>query len=434
MAAPVISGERPVLARSLWAATAAPAPARPALAGGVETDVAVIGGGYTGLSAALHLAEAGRRVVLLEAHQPGWGASGRNGGQVNPGLKDGPAAIEAQYGPVFGPRMVALSGGVGDLVFGLIDRHGIACAARRNGWVRAAVTPQALAGLQAQARDWQARGAEVAPLDAGALADTLGTQTYPGGLIDRRGGSLHPLNYALGLAAVAERHGARIHGDSPVTAIDETGEAVRISTAAGHVTAAAALVCTNAYTGPLAPPLGRTVVPVTSVQIATAPLGDNIARSILPGGAHASDSRRLLVYFRKDAQGRFVIGERGAGSDRAIAARYMALRKAAEQLYPQLAGADWPFSWGGSVAITRDHLPGLHRLSPRVMAALGYNGRGVGMATALGRVLAQWAQGQPEEALHMPVTPARPIPFHGARRIGLGAAITLYRALDRIGA
>ena len=434
MVAPVIAHERPALARSLWAATAAPAPHRSALTGAVEADVAVIGGGYTGLSAALHLAEAGRRVVLLEAEQPGWGASGRNGGQVNPGLKDGPAAIEAHYGPVFGPRVVALAGGVGDLVFGLIERHAIACAPSRNGWIRAAVTPRALSALTEAARAWQARGAAVEPMDANQTAEALGSPAYLGGLIDRRGGSLHPMNYALGLAAAAEGLGATLHGDSRVTGMTETVDAVRVQTASGHVTAAAALICTNAYTGPLASPLGRTVVPVTSVQVATAPLGDNIARSILPGGAHVSDSRRLLLYFRKDAQGRFVIGGRGAGSDRAIAARQAALRQAAEQLYPQLAAADWPFAWGGDVAITRDHLPGLHRLSPRIMAGLGYNGRGVGMATAMGRVLADWAQGRPEDALDFPVTPARPIPLHGARRIRLGAAIILYRALDRIGA
>ena len=433
MRAALIPHERPALAGSLWAATAAKAPHRPALNGAAEADVAVIGGGYTGLSAALHLAEAGRRVLLLEAEQPSWGASGRNGGQVNPGLKDAPGAIESHFGPVFGPRVVALAGGVGDLVFDLIARHGIECDARRAGWIRAATTERAHAALSALARDWQARGAEVAVLDAAQIEAALGSPAYAGGLIDHRAGSLHPLNYALGLAAAAERHGAQLHGDSLVTGLSDQGEAVRVETAQGHVTAEAALICTNAYTGGLAPPLGRTLVPVTSVQVATAPLGDKVLRGILPGGNAVSDSRRLMLYYRKDAQGRFLIGGRGASSDGAIALRQAALRQAAVQLFPQLAGTAWPFAWGGDVAITRDHRPGLHLLGPRVMAALGYNGRGIGMATALGRVLADWAQGRPEADLDFPVTPARPIPFHGARRIGLGAAITLYRALDRIG-
>lgn len=427
-----IANERPVLAASLWTATANPAPEFPPLTGSVEADAVVIGGGFTGLSAALHLAEAGRSVVLLEAEAPGWGASGRNGGQVNPGLKNPPDEIEARFGPDIGGRMVAMSGGAGDLVFDLIERHGIDCDAVRCGWIRAATSTRALAELAETGRQWRARGADVEALDAGEMARLLGTDAYPGGLIDRRGGNLHPLNYALGLAAAASRAGARLHGGSQVTGIEPAEDAVTVSTARGEVTASALLICTNAYTGPLAPPLGRTVVPVTSVQVATEPLGDNLARTILPEGHSPSDTRRLLLYFRKDAQGRFVMGGRGAIGDASIRGRQTALRKAALQLYPQLDGVDWPFAWGGDVALTQDHLPGLHRLAPRVMAGLGYNGRGVAMATAMGRVLADWASGRPEAELEFPVTPARPIPFHRFRRVGLAAVVTAYGLLDKI--
>lgn len=430
---PEIANERPVLARSLWASTATAYAERPPLRGSVEADVVVIGGGYTGLSAALHLAESGRTVVLLEAEQPGWGASGRNGGQVNPGLKAGPDEIEARFGPDLGSRMVAMTGGSGDLVFDLIARHGIACDAARVGWIRAATTPRTMLALNEVGRQWRARGAAVEPLDSAEMAQLLGTRAYLGGLIDRRGGNLHPLNYALGLAAAAEQRGARLHGGSRVTSIMATNDAVSVTTAEGQVTAATALICTNAYTGPLAPPLGRTVVPVTSVQVATGPLGDALASTILPGGHSPSDMRRLLLYFRKDAQGRFIMGGRGATGDASIRARQAALRAAAERLYPQLTGADWPFAWGGDVALTRDHLPGLHRLSPRVMAGLGYNGRGVGMATAMGKVLADWALGRPEADLDFPVTPARPIPFHRFRRAGLGATVAAFGVLDRLG-
>jgi glycine/D-amino acid oxidase-like deaminating enzyme len=153
------------------------------------------------------------------------------------------------------------------------------------------------------------------------------------------------------------------------------------------------LVCTNAYTGGLANPLGQSVIPVTSVQVATAPLSSNVAASILPQGHAPSDTRRLLIYFRKDAAGRFIIGGRGAMADRDVRKRQQALRETALRLYPQLEGVTWSHAWGGSVAITRDHLPGLHQLAPGVMAGLGYNGRGVGMATVMGKVLARWACG-----------------------------------------
>lgn len=423
----------PDMPASLWAATARARGDYPALRGTTEADVAVIGGGYTGLSAALHLAEVGRRVVLLEAEQPGWGASGRNGGQVNPGLKDSPKQIEARFGHDLGGRIVALTGGCGDLVFDLIARHGIDCNATRPGWLRAATTPRAIAAMAEVARQWRARGADVDPLDGRAMAQHLGTGAYLGGLIDRRGGNLHPLDYAQGLAAAASRQGAQIYWGSRVTELAFGGDYVEISTPEGCLTAGRALICTNAYTGPLAPPLGQTVVPVTSMQVATAPLGDNLARTILPEGHAVSDSRRMLLYFRKDAQGRFIIGGRGGSGAKAIRARQIALQQAAIQLYPHLRGADWPYLWGGEVALTRDHMPGLHRIAPNVMAALGYNGRGVGMATALGKVLADWATGRPEAELDFPVTQARPIPLHRFRRAGVGASIALFRVLDRMG-
>lgn len=430
--APIVH-ERAVLADSLWTATANPSPPRPALSGAAEADCAVIGGGFTGLSAALHLVEAGQSVVLLEAESIGWGASGRNGGQVNPGLKVGPATLEALFGRDTGRRMTDLAGRGGDLVFDLIARHGISCDAARVGWIRAAHTPKALKALEALAADWRALGAPVDPLDAAGIERLLGTLDYVGGIIDRRGGNLHPLNYALGLAEAAERAGARLHDDSRVERISAAEDWVTVTTAGGQVTARRAMVCTNAYTGDLAAPLGKTVVPVTSVQVATAPLSDSVARSILPDGHAPSDTRRLLLYFRKDAAGRFIIGGRGALGDDGVLAQQAALRDAAVRLYPQLGDAGWVHAWGGSVALTRDHLPGLHRLGPNVMGGLGYNGRGVAMATVMGTVLARWAAGTPDEDLGFPVTPVRPIPFHRFRNLGLGTTVAAFRVLDRLG-
>jgi glycine/D-amino acid oxidase-like deaminating enzyme len=431
---PPIPHERHVLAQSLWTDTANSAPDRSALDGNVTADCLVIGAGFTGLSAALHLAEAGRDIVLLDAHTPGWGASGRNGGQVNPGLKDGPGSLARRFGADLGGRMTRLSGGSGDLVFDLIERHGIDCDATRVGWIRAAHTRKALGELRSVAAEWREVGAKVDDLDADEIESLLGTDCYVGGIIDRRGGNLHPLNYALGLADAAERAGARIHGSSPVTGIEAQGERISVRTASGRVTARRVLVCTNAYTKDLADPLGRTVVPVISVQVATAPLSSNVAASILPLGHAVSDTKRLLVYFRKDAEGRFIIGGRGATTDRDVQKRQQALRDTALRLYPQLENAQWNHAWGGNVALTRDHLPGLHQLAPGVMAALGYNGRGVGMATVMGGVLARWACGAAPESLDFPITPARSIPFHRFRQIAVGSTVATYRVLDRLGA
>lgn len=199
--------------------------------------------------------------------------------------------------------MVGASAEAGDLVFELIEKYGIDCDANRCGWVRSATSASTLAALSETGRQWRARGHAVDEINADEMARLLGVKHYAGGLIDRRGGNLHPLNYALGLAAAAEKAGAKIHGQSRVKQMNSDADSITVTTDTGRVTAGKGLICTNAYTGPLADPLGQSVVPVTSVQVATAPLSDNVAHSILPEGHSPSDTRRLLVYFRQDANG-----------------------------------------------------------------------------------------------------------------------------------
>ncbi len=429
----MIANERPVIANSLWSATANPAPDCPPLTGDTQADVAIVGGGFTGLSAALHLAGAGQSVLLLEAETPGWGASGRNGGQVNPGLKEGPDRLEAIFGADMGTRMTRLSGGGGDLVFDLIRRHDIRCDAHQVGWIRASHNATTHAELQTLGDQWQRRDRPVEVLDAQEVARLLGTDAYNGGLIDRSGGNLHPLNYALGLADAAIAAGARICGHSRATALEPTPAGHRVRTASGSVEAGQVILCTNGYTDGLAPPLQHTVVPIRSCQVATAPLSDNVARSILPEGHSPSDLRRLLLYFRLDAQNRFVMGARGAFSDRSTERRLQSARQVATQLFPQLEGVQWDYAWGGNVAMTADHFPHLHRLKPGLMAALGYNGRGVAMATVMGKLLAEWAMGKPDEELDFPVTAPRALPFHRFHRFGAAATVFKYRVLDALG-
>ncbi|MEM7522319.1 MAG: FAD-binding oxidoreductase [Pseudomonadota bacterium] len=430
-AATAIANERPALADSLWTATANPSPQRASLTGVAEADTVVIGGGFTGLSAALHVAEAGQTVILLEAETPGWGASGRNGGQVNPALKPNPDDLVARFGDDLGRRMVKRWGDGGSLVFNLIARHGIEADARPVGFLRVATSEKTLQNLRDIAGQWRGHGADYDDVTAEETTRLVGADAYIGGVIDRRGGNIHPLNYALGLADAAERAGATLYANSPATGFVSDETEVTVTTAQGEVRARRALICTNAYTGDFARPLGKTVVPVTSVQVATAPLSDNIARSILPEDHAPTDTRRLIFYFRKTADGRFVMGGRGAMGDGSIRVRQQALRAAATELYPQLGDTVWDHAWGGDVAMTRDSLPGLHRLAPNVMAGLGFNGRGVANATVMGTILADWALGTPEAALDFPVSEPRRIPFHAFRNIGLGATVAALRLLDR---
>ena len=214
------------LAKSLWAATATPATSYSRLDGDVAADCVIVGGGFTGLSTALHLADRGLKTVLVEANEPGWGASGRNGGQVIPGLKLDPSEMRARYGEERGRRLTATVGATADLVFDLIDLHGIECNARRSGWIQGAPGPKGFAEVRRRAEEWAALGADVGVLDRDEVRARVGGGDYVGAYLDRRGGTINPLSYARGLARAAAAAGAAIHGDSPAIALERVAPAL----------------------------------------------------------------------------------------------------------------------------------------------------------------------------------------------------------------
>jgi glycine/D-amino acid oxidase-like deaminating enzyme len=415
---------------SLWRATAAPAPLAVALEGRAEADVVVVGAGYTGLSCALALAEAGRAVIVLEAGEIGHGASGRNGGQVIPGLKHDPNDLVARFGRVRGEAMVRLVGGAADRVFALIAKYRIDCAARQCGWIQPAHSAAAAQTIFARARQWSTRRAPVELLAGDRLALLLGTDTYAAGWLDRRGGALQPLSYVRGLARAAMTHGARIHTGSEVTKIVREREEWVAVTPHGEARARQVVLATDAYSGALWPELVANQMVVTSVQTATGPLPEELRRTILPGGTVASDTRKLLYYFRLDAEGRFVIGGRGSVSETVRDGVYAALRRAAARMFPPLARVEWPYRWYGRVGLTRDWMPHLAEVAPGAWTALGYCGRGVAMATTLGQVLGEMVNGGRDPAY--PVAALEAIPLHSLRVPLLQAGIAYYRALDAI--
>lgn len=422
-----------MLPPSLYAETATPAAPAPPLDAEAHADVCIVGGGFTGLSAALHLAEAGSVVVVLEAQEPGWGASGRNGGQVNPGLKPDPDEMERDFGPDLGGRMLALSYGAPDALFALVRRHQIACEARQEGTIRAAIDPRSAAAAQRSAEQCARRGWPVTYAAAAEAQAMTGTSRYVGAMVDARGGDVHPLSFARGLARAALAQGARIHGRSPALRIARDGADWRVTTPGGAVRAAHVVLATNGYTDDLWPGLRRSVVPVFSSIAATAPLADGIARAIMPRRASVYEAGRITVYYRMDRANRLLIGGRGPQRPIGDTAPIRYLTDYAARLWPGIAGVRWTHGWNGQLAMTPDHYPHLHEPAPGVVAALGYNGRGVAMATAMGGQIARRLLGEPAASLDMPVTSIRPIPFHGFWRLAVTAKLWEGRIRDRLG-
>lgn len=429
---PAIAGERPVLAKSLWLETAGDGVDYPPLGGEVWADVCVVGAGFTGLSAALHLAAAGRSVVVLDGQQPGWGASGRNGGQVVPGIKAEPGFLQRVFGRDEAARVAASVDRSAAFTFDLIERYGIDCDATRGGWIQAAATPASFARLSRQSQHAEARRAGLVLLDAAEMARRTGSPAYRGGLLDPRGGMVHPLKFARGLADRVVAAGGVIHGMTPALGIAGAAGDLRVRTADGVVRCRTAVLATNAYANGLDSAVRRSVVPLVSVQIASAPLSAALRAAILPRDVSVADVRRLTVYFRCDPDGRFVFGGRGWFDDRSNRRFIGHLKTHALKLFPDLAGqVDWRYHWGGRVGMTVGRLPRLGEARPGVLAGFGYNGRGVAMGPLMGRAIADRILGRPPEASAFPVTKLQPIPFHRLHRLGVAATIGLYRLRDQ---
>ncbi|MGI9405640.1 MAG: NAD(P)/FAD-dependent oxidoreductase [Hyphomicrobiaceae bacterium] len=421
---------------SLWAAAAPPGPSCIPLTGDHTADVVIVGGGFTGLTAALHLAEAGTSVTLLEASEPGWGASGRNGGQVIPGMKFERSDLIEKYGEERGDKLWRDSGAFADDVFKLIEKHHIDCQHKQCGWIQPAHCPDALARLETRATDWSRVNADVEHLDASDTEKLLGTSWYVGGYLDRRAGRLNPLAYSRGLAKAAIAAGAKIHSWSMVTDMSFANGNWTVATRDGSINAETVILATNAYTtmdrhAPELAALARTVIPVYSYQIATRPLGDNIRRTILPEGHVASDTRRLLAYFSIDPAGRFIMGGRGDAKGSLEPKSFSYVNHLVRELYPQIGDIEPEYTWNGQVALTMDHLPHRFQMAPGLIAGLGYNGRGVTTATAMGKALADMASGAPDETIVFPRKDMRAVPMHGLRLPVIKAAGRLKAWQDR---
>jgi gamma-glutamylputrescine oxidase len=427
---------------SYYLASAIGQRARPQLVDDRVADVCIVGAGYTGLSCALHLATRGLKVVVLEAQYAGFGASGRNGGQVIPGQRVDQDELERRYGDAHARALWDLALEANALVRDLIATHAIECDLA-PGHLVAAVRDSHARELERYVDHLGRRYAYTTAryVPANEMPSLVATQNYKGGLYDTTGFHLHPLNYALGLARAADDAGAAILERSPAIAI-KRGDQIQIETASnagsntvqGRVTAKFLVLAGNAYLGDLVPELSRKIMPISNYIAATEPLGQARARALIPSGAAVADTKFVLDYYRLSADGRLLFGGGETYGDRDVENAAEIVRPHILRVFPQLDDVKIEHAWGGRLAITMPRLPHFGRLAPNLYFAQGYSGQGVAIATLAGKLIAEAIVGQAArfdvyERLNVPALPGGAL----LRKPLLKLALTWFALRDRLG-
>ena len=397
-------------------------------------DVAIIGGGFTGMTAARELLIAGRSVAVLEAGRIGGGASGMNAGFVVPNFaKADPNAVRSKLGTERGNTLLRLVGDGANAVFRTIEEDGIACDARQAGWLNPAYGPASADMLKARAALWRELGRPVSFLDAEQVREQTGMSIYAGALLDEEGGTIHPLDYLRGLAQGVRRRGGTVHEGQCVDKVTRDGVGWRLTMRSGATLAAAkVLLCTNAFTNGVASRMGRSSVPLRVYQIATTPADPDTVGRISPDGRPVGDTRQNLFTYRLDRDNRLISGGMAAipfGAFNRLG-RAVAQRLSDELGLPQAVTPE--VVWTGVAAMTPDFLPRLYQMGEGWFGGIGCNGRGIAMTAQLGRVLARAALGESVEHLPISVRPLRPLPFHQFTPIVASAALIQARLKDKL--
>jgi gamma-glutamylputrescine oxidase len=416
---------------SYYQATATPSPKHPPLEGDIAADVCIVGAGYTGLSAAIELAEAGYKVVVLEAESVGHGASGRNGGQICTGFSSGQEKIEAQLGREDARRCFAMAEEAKQLLKDRIARYSIDCNLRW-GYLHVLPKPNRFDGLKAWKAEWDELGyADTQIIGKEELADKLGTRAYHGALREGGAGHFHPLNYCLGLARAATSAGAAIHEFSRAVEV-ETGSKPFVRTERGKVTARFVIIACNAYLGRLVPKLHGKVMPVTSYIVATEPLGENRARALIRDGEAVADTNFIVDYFRITSDFRMLFGGRASYTTLEPADLGAYMKPRMTKIFPQLRDVRIDFAWGGFIAITYNRIPDCGRLSPTAYYAHGYSGQGVALAGLYGKLMAEAIRGTAERFDLLARVRHLPFPGGPVRMPMLASAMLFYRLRDAL--
>lgn len=395
---------------SYYAASANPSPERESLHGAIDADVCVIGGGFSGLSAALHLTAQGRHVTLLEGARVGWGASGRNGGQLIHGLNASLETVGKRYGQETANFIGGLVQEGAGVIRQFVQEHDISCDLKQRS-IFAAFNARQMKELEAKQTLWRKHGMDDHEmLDKNSIRDHIGTDAYLGGMLDHSGGHIHPLNLALGEAAALEKQGGKIYEQSRVTHVDSIESKPVVITEHGEVRCKTLVVCGNAYLGKSIPILEPRVMPVSTQVMATEPLSDEQAQALLPSDSSVEDVRYILDYYRLSADKRLLWGGGtvyGGSEPSDIIAK---LRPNMEKIFPELAGVKISHAWSGNFALTFTRVPLLGKLGPDTYYAMGYSGHGVTGTHLFGKLLAEAIGGDPSRFDKFAALPWYPFP------------------------
>ena len=419
---------------SLWAAVTPSGPDLPELEGIAAADVVVIGAGFTGLSTALHLRESGVDVAIVEAMEPGWGASGRNNGQVIPTLsRPDPEDIVARHGAV-GERFVTLLRDSAATLFDVVRRYQIQAEQEQTGWVQPVHSQGRIRIAERRVRQWSKFGAAVELLSRDQTRQMLGSDAWFGGFWNRSGGHINPLALSRGLARVVLERGGRIYARSPAISFERRNDRWVVRTAKGEISGRALIVATNAYTGEfsksLLPDMAHEVMPVLSWQMATQPLPQAARATIIPGRQAMSDTHGELYFARYDARHRLVTGGAVIGPGNKVERIKQRVGERLQRLWPQIGPIEFDYVWNGYVGMTTDFLPRIHRLGPDAYGWTGCNGRAVALSIALGDELSKAVRGIPESELALPFSDPVPIVAHGLLRRLAPLMLMVYRRRD----
>ncbi len=397
----------------------------PALSGAVTADLVVVGGGYTGLSAALHAAKAGLSVRLVEAGSLGGGGSGRNVGLVNAGLWLPPEEIAARMGEAAGAKLSSALAGAPDLVFDLIGEFSIQCEATRAGTLHCAHAPSGMRDLENRHRQLTTIGAPVTLLSRKDAMARVGSDQVHGALFDPRAGTIQPLGFARGLARAAMECGAHLHEYSPATMITRNSDQWRVTTPEGQITAKRMIIATNAYALPIQGLPAPTTVPVHYFQAATAPLSHDQLARILPGREGCWDTAMVMSSYRLDQAGRLIIGGMGALNHPASGIHTGWVKRKLARMFPALADLPLSQAWHGRIAMTEDYLPKVMIPGPDALMTFGYSGRGIGPGTVFGKAMAKALIRGEMTALPRAPVDHHAIPMAGAKQAYYEAGATL---------